>query len=248
VTAPVFLADHAALAGDVITLDGAEGRHAAVVRRVQVDEPVVIVDGAGLRVAGAVTEVHRDRVVVAVHDRRTDPAPQPRLVVVQALAKGDRGERAVEALTEIGVDEIVPWPAARSIAKWRDAKPLDKWRTTAREAAKQSRRSWFPVVSSPARTEQIAERLAAASCAVVCHESAGRSLAEVATPDTGEVVLVIGPEGGITDDELASFVAAGATPYRLGPTVLRTSTAGVVAAALVLSRTVRWSRITRSAG
>src|SRR5438874_2656414 len=124
---PVFLAPADSLAGNLVNLDGAEGRHAAVVRRVQVGEAVTLVDGDGLRVDGEVIDVHRDRVVVEVHVRTTDPAPQPRLVVVQALAKGDRGERAVEAMTEVGVDEIVPWSASRSITKWRDGKPLEKW-------------------------------------------------------------------------------------------------------------------------
>src|SRR3954470_14419411 len=114
-TAPVFLAPRDALDSDVIVLDGAEGRHAAVVRRVQVGEAVTLVDGEGFRVEGEVTEIHRDRVLVAAHSRTTDPRPTPRLVVVQALAKGDRGERAVEAMTEVGVDEIVPWAASRSI-------------------------------------------------------------------------------------------------------------------------------------
>jgi 16S rRNA (uracil1498-N3)-methyltransferase len=239
-TAHVFLASRESLQSDVIVLDGAEGRHAAVVRRVQVGEDVMLVDGAGLRVDGAVTEVHRDHISVTVHGRTTEPQPQPRLVVVQALAKGDRGERAVEAMTEVGVDEIVPWAASRSIVKWRDDKPLMKWRTTAREAAKQARRSWFPSLSDLADTEAVATRLRTASLAVVCHEDAKQALTGASVPASGDVVLVIGPEGSITDDELAAFEAAGASRYRMGPTVLRTSTAGVVAASLLLSKTQRW--------
>jgi 16S rRNA (uracil1498-N3)-methyltransferase len=241
VTAPVFLAPHDQLLdGDAVVLDGSEGRHASVVRRVQVGETVTLVDGAGFRADGEVTEVHRDQIVVAVHARATEPAPRPRLVVVQALAKGDRGERAIEAMTEVGVDEIVPWPAERSIAKWRDHKPLEKWRTTAREAAKQSRRTWFPVVGEVETTDVVADRLKKAALAIVCHESASTPLSEVAVPDSGEVVIVIGPEGSITDDELTAFEAAGASTYRLGPTVLRTSTAGVVAASVLLAKTARW--------
>src|SRR4051794_25928785 len=241
VTAPVFLAQRDQLLdGDTVVLDGSEGRHAAVVRRVQVGEAVTLVDGEGSRVDGAVTEVHRDQVVIAVSARATDEAPQPRLVVVQALAKGDRGERAIAAMTEVGVDEIVPWAAERSIAKWRDNKPLEKWRTTAREAAKQSRRSWFPVVTDLADTATVAKRLEAATVAVVCHETAPTPLSELVIPETGDVLVVIGPEGSITDEELAAFEAAGAGTYRLGPTVLRTSTAGVVAASVLLARTARW--------
>jgi 16S rRNA (uracil1498-N3)-methyltransferase len=237
----VFLAPRDQLVtGDSVVLDGSEGRHASVVRRVQVGEAVTLVDGAGFRVDGEVTEVHRDQIVVAVHARATEPAPRPRLVVVQALAKGDRGERAIEAMTEVGVDEIVPWPAERSIAKWRDKKPLEKWRTTAREAAKQSRRTWFPVVGEVETTDAVADRLKKAALAIVCHESASTPLSDVVVPDSGEVVIVIGPEGSITDDELTAFEAAGASTYRLGPTVLRTSTAGVVAASILLAKTSRW--------
>jgi 16S rRNA (uracil1498-N3)-methyltransferase len=239
-TAPVFLATREALDDDVVVLDGAEGRHAAVVRRVQVGEAVTLVDGEGLRVDGDVTEVHRDRVLVAARSRASDPAPQPRLVVVQALAKGDRGERAVEAMTEVGVDEMVPWAASRSIVKWRDGRPLEKWRTTAREAAKQARRSWFPTVADLADTPTVAARLSAASLAVVCHETATTPLSAVDVPARGDVVLVIGPEGSINEEELAAFQSAGAATYRMGPTVLRTSTAGVVAASLLLSKTPRW--------
>jgi 16S rRNA (uracil1498-N3)-methyltransferase len=241
VTAAVFIADRdRLLVGDLVVLDGAEGRHAAVVRRVQVGEAVTLVDGAGLRVDGQVTEVHRDRVDVAVQARGSDPAPEPRLVVVQALAKGDRGERAIEAMTEVGVDEIVPWAAERSIVKWRDSKPLEKWRSTAREAAKQSRRSWFPVVADLADTPAVAQRLASAALAVVCHESAIAPLSAVVVPAGGDVVIVIGPEGSLTEDELATFAAAGASTYGLGPTVLRTSTAGVVAASVLLAKSQRW--------
>src|SRR4051812_14692203 len=245
VTAPVFLAQRDQLLdGDTVVLDGSEGRHAAVVRRVQVGEAVTLVDGEGLRVDGAVTEVHRDQVVIAVNARATDEAPQPRLVVVQALAKGDRGERAVEAMTEVGVDEIVPWGAARSVTQWkgeRGAKALAKWRSTVRESAKQSRRSWFPVVSELASTADVVTRLSAADLPVICSETAAASLVAVDVPAAGEVVVVIGPEGSIDDAELAAFTAAGAAAYHLGPTVLRTSTAGVVAASLLLSRTPRWS-------
>jgi 16S rRNA (uracil1498-N3)-methyltransferase len=239
-TAPVFLAPRDALDSDLITLDGAEGRHAAVVRRVQLGEAITLVDGAGLRVDGEVVEVHRDLVTVTAHARNTDPEPQPRLTVVQALAKGDRGERAVEAMTEVGVDVIVPWTAARAIVKWRDDKPLQKWRTTAREAAKQSRRSWFPTIADVADTNAVAALLSGAALGVICHESAAQPLSAATVPASGDVVVVIGPEGGIADDEVTAFANAGASTYRMGPTVLRTSTAGVVAASLLLSKSARW--------
>jgi 16S rRNA (uracil1498-N3)-methyltransferase len=241
-TAPVFIAPREALlAGDTVVLDGSEGHHAAAVRRLAIGEAVCLVDGRGLRADGEVVAVGRNEVTVAVAARVEEPAPAPRLVVVQALAKGERGDRAVEAMTEVGVDEIVPWSAARSIAQWRDQKPVERWRSKAREAAKQARRSWIPVVDEPRSTVEVAERMAVASLAVVCDGAAVSSLDSVMPPDHGDIVVVVGPEGGVTDDERALFEGAGASAYTLGPTVLRTSTAGVVAASILLSRTPRWS-------
>ena len=169
--------------------------------------------------------------------------PDPRLVVVQALPKGDRAELAVETMTELGVDEIVPWSAARSITRWdgpRGQKALDRWRRTAREAAKQSRRAWVPAVAELAGTAAVVERLAGAA-ALVLHEAATATLAGADLPTSGELIVVVGPEGGISDDELDRFAAAGATPVRLGDPVLRTSTAGAAALAALSLRLGRWA-------
>ncbi len=204
----------------------------------------------------------RDELDCAVERRVVHPAEVPLLVVVQALAKGDRGEFAVELMTEVGVDEIVPWAASRSIVRWegeRGARAHGRWSVTAREAAKQSRRVFWPRVHALADTGTVAARLAAAQVAVVLHEDATEPLTRVlATEASGvrppvtrtpgapgaspEIVVVVGPEGGITEAELEVFAAAGGRPSRLGPTVLRTSTAGVVAATVVLSHTSRWDR------
>lgn len=224
-------------------LDGAEGRHAAVVRRLRAGERVDLTDGAGLLVSCVVSASERDGLRLQATDRRREPPASPRIVVVQALPKGDRGELAVETMTEVGVDEIVPWAAARCVTQWRPerrAKALGRWRSTAREAAKQARRAWLPEVADLATTAEVAERLSGAALAAVLHEEAERPLSGLAMPDTGEIVLVVGPEGGLTDEELARFEASGATPALLGPTVLRTSTAGVAAASVLLSRTGRW--------
>ncbi len=242
-TAPMFVADRERLlAGDEVLLDGPEGRHAAVVRRLRAGERVDVTDGAGLVVRGVVAAVGTDTLVVAVGQREQVPAPAPRLVVVQSLAKGGRDEAAVEAMTEVGVDEIVPWQAARSVAVWRGekrAKGVAKWRAVAREASKQARRTRFPVVAEPESTEQVCARVAAARLGVVLHESAVRSLAGLAVPAAGDVVVVVGPEGGLDDDEVAAMAAAGGVLTRLGSTVLRSGTAGVVASAVVLAAT-RW--------
>jgi 16S rRNA (uracil1498-N3)-methyltransferase len=190
-----------------------------------------------------VTSAGKDSVTLDVRAVRTFPPPQPRLAVAQALPKGDRGELAVELMTEVGVDAVIPWAAARSITKWqaeRGAKALAKWRSTAREAAKQSRRAWLPEVTELATPAALAERVAAAACAVVLEADAPAKLHELALPGSGEVLLLVGPEGGISPAERAALRDAGATEARLGPTVLRTSTAGAAAAVILLSRAGRW--------
>jgi 16S rRNA (uracil1498-N3)-methyltransferase len=251
VTAPFFLVEADALRRDVgaiVSITGADGRHAATVKRLAVGEPVLVGDGQGRVVDGVVAEVvGRDRVDVRVSAYAEIPAPTPRLVVVQALPKGERAELSVELLTEVGVDVVVPWSASRSIAQWRGekaARGVEKWAVTAREAAKQSRRPWVPEIRPLASTVQVCALLRssvdAGGTAIVLHEAASLRMASMRIPTSGDVVLVVGPEGGITDDERAALEQAGALSARLGPTVLRTSTAGAVAAAVVLAACSRW--------
>ncbi|MFK4222644.1 16S rRNA (uracil(1498)-N(3))-methyltransferase [Streptomyces sp. NPDC019890] len=246
-TAPVFLVDSldGVGPGALITLDGPEGRHAVSVRRLQSGEDVVLTDGRGRGAAGVVLRTEgKDRLIVEPLQFPTEPEPTPRITVVQALPKGDRGELAVETMTETGVDAVVPWAAARCITQWkgeRGAKSLAKWRATAREAGKQSRRLRFPEVADAATTKQVAALLAEADFAAVLHEEGAEPLATAELPSQGSIVLVVGPEGGVSPEELAAFAEAGAKPYRLGSSVLRTSTAGTAATALLLGRTGRWS-------
>ena len=246
---PVFLADRAALQSDVVVLSGAEGRHAATVRRLRPGERADVADGAGLVaecvVAGPGVDQHGAiGLELTVQARREVPRPDPAITVVQAIPKGDRGELAVEEMTEVGVDRIVPWAAARCVPVWQGARgerSLAKWRMTAREAAKQSRRAWIPEVTGVASAGQVAQLIGQAACAIVLEPGAAASLGRLSLPETGDVLVVVGPEGGITDEESAAFRAAGATACRLGPTVLRTSTAGPVAAAILLTRSGRWA-------
>ncbi len=187
-SAPVFLCEGARLAADRILLDGAEGRHAAAVRRLRPGERADLTDGAGLVVECVVTAAGRDSLELTATARRRTPAPEPRIVVVQALPKGDRGELAVETMTEVGVDAIVPWAAARCVTQWRPErrdKALGRWRATAREAAKQSRRAWLPEVAGLATTAEAAERVAAATLAVVLHEEAERPAERPERPGEG---------------------------------------------------------------
>lgn len=237
-TAPLFYVSADALAVDPVVIAGDEGHHAAVVRRLRVGEAVIVGDGAGNLVHGDVAEIQRARVVVAVQRRETRPRHDPCFVVAQALAKGGRDEDAVEAMTELGVDEVVGWQAARCVARWTD-RTAARWAATTRAAAKQSRRPWVPAVAGPMTTAELAQRIRAATLAIALHEDAERPLASITVPAHGEVLAIVGPEGGIADDELAELRAAGAIVCRLGPEVLRTSTAGV-AALSVLSAATRW--------
>lgn len=241
--APLFLVPELP-PGDRHRLDGPEGHHAATVQRLRPGEVLLLGDGSGGLARCRVTAVGKGALDLAVLERREEAAPAPRLTVVQAVAKGDRGELAVQAMTEAGVDVIVPWSAARSVVRWkgeRGDKALERWRSVAREAAKQARRAWLPVVTSPVATAGACDVVRTAEAAYLLHEEASQPLATAAIPVGGEIVLVIGPEGGITPEETEAFAAAGAEPVRLGRTVLRTSTAGVAALAVVSARTGRWS-------
>lgn len=242
---PTFLAPDLSgtVVGGTVGLDGDEARHAVVVRRIRVGEQVALTDGAGTTAVVTVSATTKSSLTGTVSAVRSEQPESPRLVVVQAIPKGDRGELAVEMLTEVGADMIVPWAASRSVAVWRGeraAKSLAKWRSTAREAAKQARRSWHPSVAEMASTADVVALLRDAALSVVLHEAGTKPLAALDVPAVGDVVVVVGPEGGISDEELAAFAEAGAEPLRMGRSVLRTSTAGVAAAAALLSRTPRW--------
>ncbi|GAA4114369.1 16S rRNA (uracil(1498)-N(3))-methyltransferase [Nocardioides fonticola] len=232
--------------GDAVTVEGEEAHHAVAVRRLRVGERVVLTDGQGTVATGEVTETGKRLFAVGVEELRHEPAPAPEIVVVQALPKGDRGELAVEVLTEIGAARIVPWAASRSVAVWkgeRAVKSHAKWVATAREAGKQARRAWTPEVAPLADTAVVAALLAEADLALVLHEDAVASFAAHDVPAAGRIAVVVGPEGGITEEEIAAFTAAGAHPVRLGAEVLRTSTAGVAAVAALLARTPRWGSV-----
>ncbi len=242
---PVHLAPDlsAVVVGDRVTLTGAEAHHAVAVRRLRAGDRMVLTDGRGVRVEAVVAETGRRELAVIAEQVERTVRPEPAFVVVQALPKGDRGELAVEVLTEVGIDEVVPWAAARSVAVWRGEraeKSLAKWRATAREAAKQARRAWFPEVAPLAGTAAVVELVAGADLAVVLHEKAAVPLTSLAVPAAGRVVVVVGPEGGLTEDEVAALTGAGAHACRLGAEVLRTSTAGVAAVSALLARTPRW--------
>jgi 16S rRNA (uracil1498-N3)-methyltransferase len=246
VTAPLFFVAKDQLAGvaqgSVIVLDGPEGRHGATVKRIGVGERVLLADGVGHRAEAVVERVGVGELHLRLQGITMEPQPDSRFVLIQALTKGDRDERAIEAATELGVDEVVPWQAARSIVIWRGeraARSLRKWESVVLAASKQSRRARVPLVSAPADHTAVIQRIEEAALALVLHEEAALPLAGLELPLAGDVLLIVGPEGGIAPDELTTFVGAGAVAVRLGHSVLRSSSAGPAALA-VMSAAGRW--------
>jgi 16S rRNA (uracil1498-N3)-methyltransferase len=242
--ATVFHID-APIAADAaaIELTGPEAHHAATVRRMAVGEPLVLADGSGRIAAGVVSAVGKDRLSVAVSSVSEVPEPAVRVVVAQALPKHERSELAVELATEAGADGFIPWQAERCVARWagpKQAKGVAKWENAARAAAKQARRPRIPPVAAPASSSEQADAVRAADLALILHESAQTPLAGVELPAAGEIVLIVGPEGGVSDAELALLQNAGAVPVLLGPQVLRTSTAAAVALGALGVLTSRW--------
>jgi 16S rRNA (uracil1498-N3)-methyltransferase len=250
VSLPVFHYPLAATAdvGAEIHISGSEGHHAATVKRLRPGEAVVLTDGMGHVLDTEVTGVGRRELSVLVRSSRSAQRPALHVTVVQALPKGDRGELAIELMTEVGVDRFVPWQAERCVSRWqadKAAKGRAKWQTTASASARQSRRVWWPDVTELASTDAVAALIRHSTQSWVLHETAATpmvcELAAAATPLAGEITLVVGPEGGVSPAEVETLTNAGATPVRLGETVLRASTAGVVAATLVLARTEGWA-------
>lgn len=244
-SAGLFYVDMLPAAGELAVVAGEEGFHAANVRRIRVGERLDLSDGAGELASCVVEDVGKGRLVARVLDRRTVAKTRPTVTVVQALPKSNRAELAVELATEAGADAFVAWQAARCVARW-DGTKVDKgrrrWAAVARSAARQSRRAHIPQISGVFSTAELVSWLGNdGSVVLVLHESATRPLAEAPVAGADSLTLVVGPEGGIADDELTALREVGATAVRLGPTVLRTSTAAAVALGALGVLTARWS-------
>lgn len=229
--------------GEVIELIGDEGRHAVSVKRTSVGEQIELVDGHGTRAVITVIGVSgKDRLTGVVDCAANEPASRPTVTVIQALPKAARSELTVDLLTQAGADVIVPWQAGRSVANWgkKQDKGLAKWRAAARAAAKQSRRSRIPEITPVGDQAAVAALIQAAPLALMLHEDATGKITDQPVAQVDSVVLIIGPEGGISPAELDAFTTAGAHPVRLGPEVLRTASAGMVALAALGAVTDRW--------
>ncbi|PRZ31389.1 16S rRNA (uracil1498-N3)-methyltransferase [Antricoccus suffuscus] len=246
---PVFYIGTIPPGATSLTLDGDEGLHAAKVRRIRVGEQIRIADGAGAFADCAVESVAARTLVARVVRHGADPVRRPTITVVQALPKADRGSLAVELLTEAGVDEIVPWQSRNCVARWSDpqkaARGVAKWAVTAREAAKQSRRTRVPIIAPLISTRELLQR-AKDQRTIVLHESATASLMQQSFSGVSDLMVIVGPEGGVSPDEVADLRGVGACVVHLGPEVLRTSSAGLAAVAVISALTGRWDAISRS--
>jgi 16S rRNA (uracil1498-N3)-methyltransferase len=241
----LFYVDALPQVGELAVVDGDEGFHAANVRRIRPGEELDLGDGAGTVAHCVVEDVAKGRLTAKVVDRRTVPPAAPAVTVVQALPKSDRSELAIELATEAGADAFVAWQASRCVARWESAAKADKglrrWGAVARSAARQSRRAYIPSVSGVLSTAELVQQVRDDSAmALVLHESATAKLMELPVAQADSLLLIVGPEGGIVDDEIAALSGAGATAVRLGPTVLRTSTAATVALGALGALTGRW--------
>lgn len=246
-SAALFYVDALPGAGELAVVDGDEGFHASNVRRIRVGEQIDLSDGAGALAHCVVEETAKGRLSARVTERVAIVAPRPTVTVVQALPKSDRSELAVELATEAGADGFVAWQATRCVARWdgpKVEKGLRRWEAVARSAARQSRRAYVPavegVVSTSALTERVAAAVAEGAVVLALHESATDPFAELPVAQANSLMLIVGPEGGIADEEIAALTGAGAKAVRLGPTVLRTSTTAAVALGAIGALTARW--------
>jgi 16S rRNA (uracil1498-N3)-methyltransferase len=229
--------------GSELTLGGSEGKHAVTVRRMRVGEGIQVADGLGNRVTGVVAELRANELTIRVDEALHEPALEPRFTLVQALAKGDRDELAIQAATELGIESVIPWQADRSVSRWEGAKVakgVERWQVIVGEAAKQALRSRTPRVEAPVTTKQLVNQISELGCVLVLDPTATHRISSVSLPPEGHITLVVGPEGGISESELAILEQAGAIRVRLGAEILRTSTAGMAAIAVLLSRLNRW--------
>ncbi|AWT55344.1 16S rRNA (uracil(1498)-N(3))-methyltransferase [Mycolicibacterium smegmatis] len=243
-SAALFYVDALTGAGELAVVDGDEGHHAANVRRIRVGEHIDLSDGAGTLAHCVVENTAKGSVTARITEQVTLPPARPSVTVVQALPKSDRSELAVELATEAGADAFVAWQSARCVARWdgpKADKGLRRWSAVARSAARQSRRAYIPTVTGVESTRDLLRRIASTDAVVLAlHESATEPFAEMPVAQSDSVILIIGPEGGIADDEIAALTDAGAHAVRLGPTVLRTSTAAAVALGALGALTPRW--------
>lgn len=230
--------------GSQVLLDGPEAKHAISVRRMRLGEGIQLANGDGLRVTGVVAGLQANSLSVSVEQVVQELLPEPSITLVQALAKGDRDEMAVQAGTELGIAAVIPWQAERSVSRWEGAKVskgVARWQTIATEAAKQALRAFNPVVNEPVTSKQLAHLVSDFAQVLVLDPTASEGLTSIEIAPSGSIAIVVGPEGGISEAELELLEAKGAKRVHLGTSILRTSTAGLAAISVIESRLGRWA-------
>lgn len=234
-----FVLEGTDFSANQIEVGGDEAHHGVNVLRLKTSEEVKISDGVGSWGVGTVSQINKKSFTVEISDRGFEPASKQRVVVVQAILKNDANKEAVDFLTQVGADEIIPWQSQHSIGKF-EYKSLSKWQSAARESSRQSRRVRIPVISNAASTESLISKIKGFQNIFVLHESADNRLSQIEINQEADVILIVGPEGGLSDIEVDTFVTAGAKIVRLGESVLRAANAGAAAASVVMSRTGKW--------
>jgi 16S rRNA (uracil1498-N3)-methyltransferase len=241
---PLFKYELPLAVGQTVALQGEEGHHAASVRRMRVGEAIALTDGHSTHARGVVASVAAKSLEVNIESLSTLATPSPRFSLVQALAKGDRDELAVQAATELGVYGVMPWQSERSVSKWEGpkvAKSVARWQSISEEASKQSLRPLFAQVHNPVSSKELAKLISESEAEwLILDPTASQSIASVESSQKSEYFLVVGAEGGITDHELQMFESAGAKRVHLGSGILRTSTAGMAALAFLAGKFGLW--------
>ena len=233
-----FVEDLPTTVGSTYEFNNEDALHAIRVLRAKSGDFFNLSDGAGNWSHVEAKEIHKKHMTVEVLETGHQDVLGTHFTVIQAIPKGDRIKEAIEMCTEGGADRIVMWKSARSIGKSEDK--IEKLQTTAREASKQSRRFRIPEVIGVAATHDVVDQIAQADLAIVFHESAAMKISQLVTPGCKKVAIIIGPEGGLTDEEIDTFASAGAKVALMGRPVLRSAHAGLAALSAVNTALSVW--------
>lgn len=235
----LFFVDHLGT-GDTQELSGDEGHHAVAVMRLNVGEQLKISDGLGNWVSGPIKEVSKKSLKIDIAERGSTQLKKPELIVVQAITKSDRIKEMLELLTVGGADQIIPWQAERCISKWQ-SDSASKWQILIKEAAKQARRVKLPQLANEVTTNQLVDLFQSTDKVIVLDENAKSNISQInLSAEIARVILIIGPEGGISDSEISKLQSSGAVSARMGDLVLRSAHAGFAGLAAIQSSIGRW--------
>jgi 16S rRNA (uracil1498-N3)-methyltransferase len=221
-------------------LENEEAHHAIKVLRLNTGEVIKISDGVGNWVSGPIVEIAKKELYISITERGEIQAAKPELVLVQAVTKSDRNKEMLELAVEAGVDRIIPWQSERSISKWQSDSE-QKWQVGIKQSCKQARQVKLPQLMQVMSTSEVIKSIGEGGFGIVFHEEASTKFSDLTIPNSqSSVYLVIGPEGGISEQELLSFQNNGSKVVRLGDTVLRSAHAGFAALSAVQTKLGRW--------